>query len=125
MLIRLALLFFISGCTAGAVDTPVVIEAPVIVETPSMQRQASPNFRMHNSQCMPIAEMSASLLRDYNEKLASTATMTVHQGRPVRVIVLFYASKSASWSIVVVNDNGISCLVMWGENWKRNRSNSI
>ena len=74
--------------------------APALVSSASAQ-----------ARCGPRAEIVKTLGETFKE-----APIGIGITQPGQVIELF-ASSSGSWTMVVTNPNGTSCLIAAGENW--------
>ncbi len=67
--------------------------------------------------CLPIQYMNRTLL-DEEYKIISSAKMTVNsEGKDV-VSVLTYIRSDGYWITVAIAENGVGCLILWGDKFK-------
>ncbi len=93
-------LLFLVGCSAVP-EKPEVVDASVI--------------RVSDSQCAPTISAQMQLER-LGEKLLASALMKV--SLTDTVIVTVFKSQTGDWTIMINSQNGLSCMVMWGEYWQ-------
>ena len=62
--------------------------------------------------CAPWEKLAANLKAEYAEKPISNGI--VNNGSLIQV----FASKNGSWSLVMTDPRGISCLIATGESWE-------
>ncbi|MEI2297532.1 hypothetical protein [Ensifer sp. MJa1] len=62
--------------------------------------------------CADRAQVSDFLARQYQEKPAATALINP------QAIMEVYASDSGSWTLIVTDVNGRSCVILAGKNWE-------
>lgn len=81
--------------------------------------ESTPSVRAAAVACMPHRKMKIDLFKLYRETLQSTGTVKLsgNQG----AIALFYASPNGSWSVVLAGPNGLSCLALWGNDFRREK----
>jgi len=109
-LILLTLVFFLVACATDEASNT----APDISKEGAEQK-----VQVRKNQCLPYKQMTSALLKRYQEKIRSTGTMVISETPPAAVVVLFYTSETGTWSNVITGANGISCLVMYGDNYKK------
>ncbi|OCO98185.1 MULTISPECIES: hypothetical protein [unclassified Ensifer] len=62
--------------------------------------------------CADRSEVIEFLARQYREKPAATAQINPH------AIMEIYAADNGSWTLIVTDVNGRSCVILAGKNWE-------
>lgn len=62
--------------------------------------------------CADRSEMVEFLARNYSEKLSAVGLINQ------KAIIEVYVGESGSWTMLVTNVNGQSCMVLSGEGWQ-------
>jgi hypothetical protein len=96
-------LWLLLGCAANATE----LEKSDVTDTTAI--------RISNTQCIPTLMVKLELA-EMGEKLVASALMKVTPDDVV--IVTFFSNDSGEWSVMLDGKNGISCMVMWGDNWR-------
>jgi hypothetical protein len=70
------------------------------------------------NQCLPITSLAALLKKNFNEKLISSGTLRSTRGQ---LVVMLFVGGAGSWTMTSVEQNGIACILLWGENYTVNK----
>jgi hypothetical protein len=74
------------------------------------------SIKVSSDQC-GLTKIIRKGLRQYGERIVSTATMRV---TPADIIIVtLFRSPNGDWTIMLDSRNGISCMVLWGKHWQR------
>jgi hypothetical protein len=66
------------------------------------------------SKCLPVPEMSKALFDGFRETIKASAIL---HAAPKKMLVLFYASDSGSFTVTLTGQNQVSCAILWGSNY--------
>ena len=72
-----------------------------------------PSMAQMRVPCSPQGAMAKFLSEKYGE---SQIGVGIHHAGPL--VELFFAKETNSWSILVTNTDGITCLIASGHNWQ-------
>jgi hypothetical protein len=100
-----ALMFLITGCVAADADLP----APTIGNIISLK----PN------QCLPTSAIVPLLWKNYDEELVSSGTLKTTD---IPLVMMLFTSESGSWTVTTTSQQGLTCILIWGENYRVNKS---
>ena len=93
-------LCLLTSCTAATPNIPVKLKN--ITEQRLLPK------------CLPASEMSKVLFTQFRELLTASAVL---QSAPSKMLVLFYASNSGSFTVTLTGKNQISCAILWGSDY--------
>jgi hypothetical protein len=107
----LSLLLLLAGCAAPLEE--VAAKEPITVA-----QEPSPDIVIGDvtKRCFPTNELIVGLFESHRETQVGLGRIRVPDGAGPAVVSLF-RSPQGSWTIAVTNDEGVSCLIVWGEKW--------
>jgi type IV pilus biogenesis protein CpaD/CtpE len=107
----ISLLLFLAGCAAPAEE--VATKAPVTII-----HESAPDVVLGDisRRCFPTDQLVQGLWESYRETQVGIGKIKVPDGADAAVVSLF-RSPRGSWTLAVINDQGMACLIVWGERW--------
>ena len=99
-LIVTAIIFLLTSCTGATPNLPGKLKN--ITEQRLLPR------------CLPAPEMSRVLFKQFKETVKASGIL---QSAPKKMLVLFYASNSGSFTVTLTGKNKISCAILWGSDY--------
>jgi hypothetical protein len=109
----ISLLLLLAGCAAATPAEKVAAKEPVAVA-----QEPSPEIVLGDvsRRCFPTRELVQGLFESHRETQVGLGRIRVPDGVGPAVVSLFQSPRG-SWTIAVTNDEGVSCLIVWGEKW--------
>jgi hypothetical protein len=99
----LMFMLLITGCAAADADLPTPTIGNIIALKPN--------------QCMPTRILGPLLSQEYGEKLMASGVL---QAANIPLIMMLFTSKAGSWTVTTTSQEGLTCVLIWGENYKVN-----
>jgi len=104
-----ALMLVLTGCVAADADSSEKEVAPAIGNIITLR----PN------QCLPTEPLVLLLRKQYGEKIISSGVI---RAADVQLIMMLFTSESGSWTVTTTSQQGLTCILIWGENYRVNKS---
>ena len=107
----ISLLLLLAGCAVPAKEAVVKAPVTIVHESPSDVVLGDISRR-----CFPTDQLVQGLFESYRETQVGIGKIKVPEGADAAVVSLF-RSPRGSWTLAVTNDQGMSCLIVWGDRW--------
>ena len=104
-----ALMLMLTGCVVADADLSEKETSPVIGNIITLR----PN------QCLPTGTLVPLLRKQYGEKIISSGVI---RAADVQLIMMLFTSESGSWTVTTTSQQGLTCILIWGENYTVDRS---
>ena len=102
-----ALILVLTGCVADA-DLSEKEVAPTIGNIITLK----PN------QCLPTSALVPLLQRQYDEELMASGVI---RAADIPLVMMLFTSESGSWTVTTTSQQGLTCILIWGENYTVDR----
>jgi len=103
-----ALMLMLTGCVVADADSSEKETAPAIGNIIALR----PN------QCLPTSALVPLLRMQYGEKIMSSGVI---RAADVQLIMMLFTSESGSWTVTTTSQQGLTCILIWGENYTVDR----
>ncbi len=99
-----ALMLVLTGCAAANADLPTPAIGNIIALKPN--------------QCLPTSTLGSLLYREYDEKLIASGVL---RAANIPLVMMLFTSKAGSWTVATTSQEGLTCILIWGENYRANK----
>jgi len=99
-----ALMLVLTGCVAADAD----LSTPTIGNIVTLK----PN------QCLPTSALVPLLHQQYDEKLMASGIL---RAANIPLVMMLFTSESGSWTVTTTSQEGLTCILIWGENYRVNK----
>ena len=103
-----ALMLVLTGCVAADADSSEKEVAPTIGNIITLK----PN------QCLPTSALVPLLHRQYDEELMASGVI---RAADIPLVMMLFTSESGSWTVTTTSQEGLTCILIWGENYRVNK----
>jgi hypothetical protein len=103
-----ALMLVLTGCAVADADLAEKEVAPTIGNIIALR----PN------QCLPTGTLVLLLRKQHGEKIISSGVI---RAADVQLIMMLFTSESGSWTVTTTSQQGLTCILIWGENYTVDR----
>tara|TARA_R110000824_G_scaffold162073_4_gene337639 strand:- start:1616 stop:1951 length:336 start_codon:yes stop_codon:yes gene_type:complete len=100
-----SLMLLITGCVATDADLSTPVIGNIIALKPD--------------QCLPTSAIVPLLWKNYDEELVSSGTLKTTD---IPLVMMLFTSESGSWTVTTTSQDGLTCVLIWGENYRVNKS---